>query len=452
MNEHIKIKHIIYIGLVCFFIYALVEIIFPIKFKSLCYENWETKCECTTSIISQKMNFIGKVKILVLGTYGQEVTYYLDVLDVFRCEQSEDTPQKETYSNNIISNTLANISDKIYETFYLIKYWCVNLFKSKDDLNDTIRKDTKDLKEELHSAVLSGKLEEVKRLIANGADVNIPKDDECYLDGFATPLLLAVYDATGAYANKDSAEIAKILIQSGADVNVVCNTKSGAEVNPLSLAIDDIHMMKLLIKAGADVNAKIKRNTEPDMSILVYALHYAGNSQSIVELLSNGADYNADYAGNKIVDLCLYITERKYSDEKYKNLVQNCSSLLQYLKQKTPKALQNNSTSSVMLPSEYNQRLFKNIETKEFQVLLREGIKQYLTKYLKETGNQTYSGNLDDYLLIFTPYIPLPEKPVVLSNTNIEFTYGTYEIAAGYIGPISFSITKEKLEPFFVRK
>ncbi|MBP5698802.1 MAG: ankyrin repeat domain-containing protein [Alphaproteobacteria bacterium] len=309
----------------------------------------------------------------------------------------------------------------------------------------------KKLADELHSAVLGGKLEEVKQLIANGADVNISKDDECYLDDYATPLLLAIYDGTGDYANKDSVEIAKILIESGADVNAVCNTKSGAEVNPLSLAIGDIQIMKLLIKAGADVNAKIKRNLEPDMTMLAYALHYA-DSQAVEELLSNGADYNADYAGNKIANLCLYIVGEKSSEEKYKNFTQNCSSLLQYIKKENPKALQNNSTSSVVLPSEYNQRLFRNIESKEFQTLLQQGIEQYLINYLKETGNQPYSGKLDDYLSIFTPYIPLPEKPVVLNNTNIEFTYGTYEIAAGYIGPISFSITKEKLKPFLIKR
>lgn len=147
--------------------------------------------------------------------------------------------------------------------------------------------------------------------------------------------------------------------------------------------------------------------------------------------------------------LFILYTQATYDNISHSN---ETASILQYIKKENPKALQNNSTSSVVLPSEYNQRLFRNIESKEFQMLLQQGIEQYLINYLEETGNQPYSGKLDDYLQIFTPYIPLPKNPVILNNISIEFTYGKYEIAAGYIGPISFSITKEKLDPFLIKK
>ena len=356
--------------------------------------------------------------------------------------------------NKILTNIGITILLIIVSFAFFILYSLVNSHYTTPSITtSSVTNSSEDLAKKLHSAVLGGEIEEVNRLIANGADINISKDEECYLDGYATPLLLAINDGTGAYANKDSAEIAKILIESGADINVICNTKSGNEVNPLSLAIDDIQILKLLIKAGANVNAKLKED-RGSMSMLVYALYYTENPQIITELLKNGADYNDEFNGNKISDLCLYITDVKKLDEKYndqnENFIRNCNTLLQFVKEKDSKALQNNSVSSVILPEEFNQLHFKNIESNGFQALLREGIEQYLIKYLKETGNQPYSGNLGDYIDI-TPYIPLPQRPVVFNGSNVEFIYVTYEIAAGYIGPISFSIPKSKLNPFLTK-
>jgi len=247
--------------------------------------------------------------------------------------------------NKILTNIGITILLIIVSFAFFILYSLVNSHYTTPSITtSSVTNSSEDLAKKLHSAVLGGELEEVKLLIAKGADVNISKDDECYLDDVATPLLLAINDGTGAYANKDSAEIAKILIKAGADVNVICNTKSGNEVNPLSLAIDDISILKLLISADANVNAKLKRNAQPDMSMLVYALYYTKNPQIVTELLKNGADYNDEFNGNKITNLCSSIANASTANEQYKYLIKNCNTLLQFVKERNPNALQRNST------------------------------------------------------------------------------------------------------------
>lgn len=295
------------------------------------------------------------------------------------------------------------------------------------------------LDNDFNEAVRSRNLEKVKQLLSQGANIN-PKSKKCYLE--ESPLIVAIFDGVGDDADPNSTEIAKILINSGADVNIICGSKTG-ELNPLSIAIHDIQMTKLLIKAGADVNATLIENNGLKTTILVEALYYAKDSQVISELLNNGADYNVEYGGNKVIDLCSYVTNVKAPIGKYETLIPNCNVLLQFIKNKDTEKLQN--MAPVILPDEFNNMYFKNTKSYEFQSLLQNGIEQYLVEYLKGE----YSGNLSEYISEFSlPYIPLPEKPVSFNGNMVEFYYGTGEIAAMYLSTINFAIPVSKLRPF----
>jgi hypothetical protein len=119
-----------------------------------------------------------------------------------------------------------------------------------------------------------GGVEEVKKLIDAGADVNANLNNSGN-----TPLFLAV--------RRGNVALAEYLISAGADVNA--KNKHGS--SPLHWAVDSdiVAIVELLISAGADVNAKNKHGLPP--------LHWAAHEDNIaiVELLiSAGADVNAE--------------------------------------------------------------------------------------------------------------------------------------------------------------
>ena len=104
------------------------------------------------------------------------------------------------------------------------------------------------------------------------------------------------------WVRNDNVEIAKLLIENGADVNAKTKhktwTKFGKVVNsptvsipaqstPLYIAIINnyIKTSKLLIENGADVNAKDAKGHTP--------LHFAKNLEIVKLLIKNGADVNA---------------------------------------------------------------------------------------------------------------------------------------------------------------
>lgn len=126
------------------------------------------------------------------------------------------------------------------------------------------------LGEELLAASKDGDIEEIKRLIDSGADVNA-RD----LDTWQTPLHWApIWGQT---------DMAKILIDAGADVNA----RDDYERTPLYLAANNGHtdIVKLLIDAGADLNARCDDEWTP--------LHVADKNghADIVKLLArHGAD------------------------------------------------------------------------------------------------------------------------------------------------------------------
>ena len=117
----------------------------------------------------------------------------------------------------------------------------------------------------LHWAVSGDNIELAKLLIASGADVNVKR-----WDGF-TPLHRAV--------SRDNMEVTKLLIGSGADVNA----KDSDDDTPLHEAVgrDNIELAKFLIDSGAWVNAKNKDGETP--------LHRAQSEEMKALLKQHGA-------------------------------------------------------------------------------------------------------------------------------------------------------------------
>ncbi len=126
----------------------------------------------------------------------------------------------------------------------------------------------------LFRAITTGESEQVRLLLAKGADAN-----ECYGEDEEPALLVA------AIENRE--QICKQLIAAGADVNA-CDTRG---YTPLMAAVcaDSLNIVKMLLSAGADVNRSCAQSNAT-------ALHDAatGNHLEITrELLAAGAEVNA---------------------------------------------------------------------------------------------------------------------------------------------------------------
>jgi len=123
----------------------------------------------------------------------------------------------------------------------------------------------------LHYASNLGYIEIAKELIQAGADVNVITSYK------ATPLHLA--------SRSSFTEIARGLIEAGADVNVTDTYQQ----NPIHLATGEgsLEIVRWLIQAGADVNAF--NNVEAPLHIA----SRMGNLEIVRELLQAGADTNA---------------------------------------------------------------------------------------------------------------------------------------------------------------
>lgn len=186
------------------------------------------------------------------------------------------------------------------------------------------------LNNELGMAARDGDVENVKALLASGAEV-----DSRAFDGQHTPLTLA--------AHRGHDEVMKMLIEAGADVNATEvnaarsteNTvlyhaldseqlhaesirlllDAGANMNPTPLfwAVQQLRklsiagkkdegrkIMNMLIEAGADVNA---HDQNSDMTPLVYAACTEGGNQFLDLLLRSGAEINAKVGASGITAL-----------------------------------------------------------------------------------------------------------------------------------------------------
>lgn len=128
----------------------------------------------------------------------------------------------------------------------------------------------------LLKATADNKFEISKLLIESGADVNVKN-----INDNNTPLLWATY--------RNNTEISKLLIESGAEVNVYGEI-FGKRHTPLIWAVmnNNLEICKLLINNGADVNAKVYY----DNTALLYAVK--NKNFDICKLLINaGADIHA---------------------------------------------------------------------------------------------------------------------------------------------------------------
>lgn len=129
-------------------------------------------------------------------------------------------------------------------------------------------------KNPLSTAVLNDDVEEVRTLIANGANVNGKEEDS----GDITPLFLAVENG--------NVEIAEILLNVGAKINARDEDKQ----TPLMRLDDDAsaELARLLIKHGAKVNSTDDEGNTP----LILAAENA-NAEILQVLVDYGAEINA---------------------------------------------------------------------------------------------------------------------------------------------------------------
>lgn len=116
----------------------------------------------------------------------------------------------------------------------------------------------------LEQAIKAGQLEEVRGLIADGADINQPSESG------VSPLHVAVIN------NQD--DIAEVLVLAGANVNVP-DASTGASPLHLSALYGRTKIATLLIRKGANVNANMKFNISP----LLVAAQF--NHPELIELL-----------------------------------------------------------------------------------------------------------------------------------------------------------------------
>ena len=123
----------------------------------------------------------------------------------------------------------------------------------------------------LCEAAKAGDLEQVKRNLQNGTDINAEGNKGL------TPLH---YAARGNYT-----EVAKLLIDSGADVNKKCIDWTPLHTGALN---GNAETVKMLLDNGADVNAKDKHGRTP----LYLAIDRMFRKKLVHLLLENGANIN----------------------------------------------------------------------------------------------------------------------------------------------------------------
>jgi hypothetical protein len=107
----------------------------------------------------------------------------------------------------------------------------------------------------LHFASLTGNVQEVKKLLSGGADVN------CFGSKYRTPLHLA---CLGSYA-----EVIQLLIQAGAIINIFDDTSC----TPLMIVVNSNNeeIVKNLLTAGAIISMQLLLESTGSMRKLFYA-------------------------------------------------------------------------------------------------------------------------------------------------------------------------------------
>jgi excisionase family DNA binding protein len=123
----------------------------------------------------------------------------------------------------------------------------------------------------LLTAVRSGDHDEVKALLAAGADPNV-SDDE----GWTALMLVTV---------KGHLDVARELLTAGADVHA--KNHKGWTALRFAVSMDDAEALRLLLETGADVN---EPDAEGDTALMQAAREKS--TESLRLLLANGADVN----------------------------------------------------------------------------------------------------------------------------------------------------------------
>ncbi len=137
----------------------------------------------------------------------------------------------------------------------------------------------KDANKRLYDAVHAGNIDEAKKALTDGADSNYVK----YSYGYPHSGLLFTS------ANQNNLEMAKLLLDHGADVNAT----SGDKPQPALASAKSFPMIKLLVEYGADVNYNIR----PKLIMLVLDNSFSYDKPIVEYLLAHGADININYFG-----------------------------------------------------------------------------------------------------------------------------------------------------------
>ncbi len=138
---------------------------------------------------------------------------------------------------------------------------------AKDDATDTSR-ESKSAKS-LHEAAADGDLEQIKRLLAKGLDIDTRDEKDM------TPLHLA--------AKEGHKEVVEFLIAKGADLNA--RNRRGAKPVWLAMANDHRDVVELLLQKGAKV-------------LPMNLAACFGDTDRVRELIQTGADVNARETGD----------------------------------------------------------------------------------------------------------------------------------------------------------
>jgi len=121
---------------------------------------------------------------------------------------------------------------------------------------------------ELFEAIKQEKIDLVKHLVQNGADVNARNYND------STPLVVA--------CSKGYLRIVKYLVQNGADVNA----RNYHDETPFNLAYnnDNLRIMKYLVENGVDFNA-VDNDGETPITLIVNKIEHEVNEQKKEELM-----------------------------------------------------------------------------------------------------------------------------------------------------------------------
>lgn len=160
------------------------------------------------------------------------------------------------------------------------------------------------IQQAFHQAVQNNNLDTVRRMIAAGADVNLPDVNGCI------PLVCAIVSL------RDSEEMVSYLIRQGADVN----WNKTDIYTPLGAAVSECadNYVKMLLEAGANPNLHVDTDDIP----LIEAI--GNHSKNIVRLLleaganphvrdisgKTAMDYAVENKDQEIIDMLNKYTEK----------------------------------------------------------------------------------------------------------------------------------------------